>query len=219
MAKKITSFKRFHHALRHYARALTDPEFRMELETLDALLDIAYEIAERRVREALLSWHPTNRDFDAALKDAIRALEFYIRVLQHAEERAKQLFSRFTCPEDYEEIVNFNIDNSRYSAEKLIEGLEKLRKATRGWLLSPFTKRTRRWLNRQVFMLLSSYYNYLGIWPSIRTSLNSATGGFVAEDLRTEIRLDREFRASLGPELWTIHLFTWLFGDEHGEGD
>ena len=219
MAKKITSFKRFHHALRHYARALTDPEFRMELETLDALLDIAYEVAEKRVREALLGRHPTNKYFDMALEHAIRALEFYSKVLQHAEERAKQLFSLYACLEDYRELVDFNTENSRYAIEKLAEGLEKLRKATRGWLLSPFTKRTRRWLNKQVFMLLSSYYNYLGIWPSIRTSPNSYSSGFVVEDLRTEIRLDREFRASLGPELWTIELFTWLFGDEHGEGD
>ena len=97
MAKKITSFKNFHHALRHYARALTNLEFRRELEALDALLDIAHEVATFRVRDALQSWHPTNRFFDMALEEAIRALKFYARVLQYAENRVKDLFSKYAC--------------------------------------------------------------------------------------------------------------------------
>jgi len=214
---KITSFNKHYHAIRHYARALTNPYFRQELETLGALLDLAYEVARESIEVALLGRHGTNKGFDISLREAIRALEFYIKVLEYVDGKVKELFRTFLCERDFYWVVDFDIEWPKYAAEGIIDRLRDLRKATKGWLSSSFTKGTRRWLNKQVYYLIEDQLNHLRVTPIIILSDNFRASGFVADEARESIRYDREFRTSLGAELWVNHLFTWLFGGEkHG---
>jgi len=137
------------HAIRHFLHVLEHNEgLRDRLKAAVSLVELTYELLEHAVYD-ICAWQLTNKWFDRAIEDAIWLAHRHKEALKHVKQVIDSMFIGWAPRHELEEhdkpfIIEHDLQESIWAAERLIEELEELLEAGKAMPFVPWTKGERR---------------------------------------------------------------------------